>query len=152
MSGVGHERNKWTCRQYRRLGRGLSVVVTAWMGMPTWLLFLAWLTYFFCGGGFAGLGLQLGTNLFGVMVGVVALGIAEFASAPLWSVAVLVTFAAFTIAQSGRLTWLADGAPDRTWRSGGYYVDNREAPVNPVVGDPSAGAQLWDRSEELLGL
>jgi hypothetical protein len=86
---------------------GVSVFVTAWIGMPTWLLFLAWLTYFFCGGGFAGLRLQLGTNLFGVIVGIVALGLAELAAAPRWLVAVLVTLAAFTIAQSGRLTALA---------------------------------------------
>ena len=33
-----------------------------------------------------------------------------------------------------------------------YYVDDREAPVNPVVHDASAAARLWDRSEELLGL
>ncbi|MFW5473355.1 SDR family NAD(P)-dependent oxidoreductase [Knoellia sp. CPCC 206450] len=51
-----------------------------------------------------------------------------------------------------RLTWLADGTADRTWRSGAYYVDNREAPVNPVVRDATAAARVWDRSEELLGL
>ncbi|GAA4910262.1 uncharacterized protein DUF1097 [Actinomycetospora succinea] len=86
---------------------GISVFVTAWIGMPTWLLFLAWLTYFFCGGGIHGLRLQLATNLFGVLVGIVVLGVAELVSAPLWAVAVLVTVAAFSIAQSGRLGALA---------------------------------------------
>ena len=52
----------------------------------------------------------------------------------------------------GRLTWLADGTPGRTWRSGSYYVDNREAPVNPLVHDAGLAARVWDRSEELLGL
>lgn len=86
---------------------GVSVFVTAWIGMPTWLLFLAWLTYFFCGGGTAGLKLQLATNLFGILVGVIALGIATLVAAPPWGVALLVVLAAFTIAQSGRATALA---------------------------------------------
>jgi hypothetical protein len=86
---------------------GVSVLVTAWIGMPTWLLFLAWLTYFFCGGGVAGLRLQLATNLFGVLIGIIALGVVALVSAPLWAVAVIVVLAAFTIAQSGRLSALA---------------------------------------------
>lgn len=86
---------------------GVSVVATAWLGMPTWLLFLAWLTYFFCGLGVSGLRMQLATNLFGVCIGVIALGVVALLSAPLWAVAVIVTLAAFTIAQSGRLSALA---------------------------------------------
>ncbi|ODU05712.1 MAG: hypothetical protein ABS81_06875 [Pseudonocardia sp. SCN 72-86] len=85
---------------------GVSVFVTGWIGMPTWLLFLAWLTYFFCGGGTDGLKLQLATNLFGVLIGVVTLGIVALVNAPQWLVALLVVVAAFTIAQSGRISGL----------------------------------------------
>jgi len=86
---------------------GISVFVTTWIGMPTWLLFLAWLTYFFCGLGVPGLRMQLATNLFGVAIGVITLGLVALLSAPLWAAALIVTLAAFTIAQSGRLSGLA---------------------------------------------
>ncbi|MBN9112392.1 MAG: DUF1097 domain-containing protein [Pseudonocardia sp.] len=59
--------------------------------------------HFFCGGGVEGLKLQLGTNLFGVLIGVITLGIVSLVSAPQWLVALLVVLAAFTIAQSGRI-------------------------------------------------
>lgn len=49
----------------------------------------------------------MATNLFGVLIGIIALGIVALVSAPLWAVALLVVLAAFTTAQPGRVAALA---------------------------------------------
>lgn len=53
------------------------------------------------------------------------------------------------------LTWLAEGTPGRTWRSGEYYEKNQVVPpkkLNPQARDAELARGLWERSEELLAL
>lgn len=88
---------------------GLSIWVTDLVSIPTWLMFLAWLTFFFCGLGREGLKLQLSSNLWGIGVGVVALTILESAQGPLLLTVAVIAAAAFVIAQSQRIPTLAQG-------------------------------------------
>lgn len=87
---------------------GISVLVTDLMGIATWLVFLAWLTFFFCGLGPRGLKLQLSSNLFGIAVGAVVLALITQVAGGVWLVAVAVVVAAFVIAQSGRFELLSE--------------------------------------------
>ncbi|GMA34527.1 hypothetical protein GCM10025876_07310 [Demequina litorisediminis] len=49
------------------------------------------------------------------------------------------------------LVWLATATPRAGFEPGGYYVNRALAKrVNPLVGDATVAAQLWDRSEALL--
>lgn len=85
---------------------GLAVLVTDVVNVPTWLVFLAWLTYFFCGLGTRGLKLQLSSNLWGIGVGIVALAVLTQTNNR-WLIAGVVAIAAFTIAQSARFDLLS---------------------------------------------
>ncbi|WP_084077647.1 SDR family NAD(P)-dependent oxidoreductase [Demequina sp. NBRC 110057] len=50
-----------------------------------------------------------------------------------------------------QLIWLAGGTPGATFEPGRYYVDRKVATkVNPMVGDATVAAELWERSEDLL--
>ncbi|MFV0285290.1 MAG: SDR family NAD(P)-dependent oxidoreductase [Demequina sp.] len=52
-----------------------------------------------------------------------------------------------------QLVWLATATPRAGFEPGGYYVNRALAKrVNPLVGDATVAAQLWDRSEALLAL
>lgn len=86
---------------------GISVWVTDLLAIPTWLVFLAWLTFFFCGLGKSGLILQLSSNLWGILVGVVALFTLSRLDGPVIVPMAVVTVAAFVIAQSARLRVLS---------------------------------------------
>jgi hypothetical protein len=86
---------------------GLSVWVTDLLDISTWLVFLAWLTFFFCGLGREGLILQFASNIWGVVVGIVALYVLSEIDGPIGVTIVVIAIAAFTIAQSARLPWLA---------------------------------------------
>jgi len=88
---------------------GLSVWVTDVLSIPTWLVFLAWLTFFFCGLGRDGLRLQFASNLWGVVVGIGALSILNAVDGPLIVAVIVVAIAAFLIAQSQRLELLSQG-------------------------------------------
>lgn len=86
---------------------GLSVPLTAELGVPAWLVFLAWSTYFFCGQGRAALRAQLPTNLWGVAAGVATFWIATYFETPIWVTGGIVAVTAFTVAQSSRVALLA---------------------------------------------
>jgi hypothetical protein len=88
---------------------GVSVWVTDLLSIPTWLVFLAWLTFFFCGLGIEGLKLQFASNLWGVVVGIVALTVLKEINGPLVVTVAVVAAAAYLIAQSQRLALLAQG-------------------------------------------
>jgi len=86
---------------------GVSVWVTDLLGIPTWLVFLAWLTFFFCGLGKTGLVLQLSSNLWGILMGVIALYAISRLSGSIIVAMLVVAAAAFLIAQSARLRVLS---------------------------------------------
>lgn len=88
---------------------GLSVWVTDMLAIPTWLVFLAWLTFFFCGLGREGLKLQLAGNLWGVVVGIAALSLLNAIEGSLIVTVAVVTAAAYLIAQSQRVGILSQG-------------------------------------------
>jgi NAD(P)-dependent dehydrogenase (short-subunit alcohol dehydrogenase family) len=53
------------------------------------------------------------------------------------------------------LSWLAQGTPGVTWRSGEYYEDRRVPPakkMNPQASDRALAAELWERSGAMTGL
>lgn len=86
---------------------GVSVWLTDLVNIPTWLVFLAWLTFFFCGLGRAGLVLQLSSNLWGILVGVVALFVLSVIDGHIIMSMLVIAVAAFVIAQSARIGVLA---------------------------------------------
>lgn len=86
---------------------GISVWVTGLLAIPTWLVFLAWLTFFFCGLGRSGLILQLSSNLWGILVGIVALFTLSRLDGPILVPMAVVAVAAYVIAQSARLRVLS---------------------------------------------
>ena len=54
---------------------------------------------------------------------------------------------------AGQLVWLAEGTPGVDWHSGTYYENYRPARKNnPQALDVERARQLWERSEQLLGL
>lgn len=55
--------------------------------------------------------------------------------------------------EGGRaLTWLVDGTPGTTWRSGAYYERNKVATTNPQADDAALARGLWEKSEEMVRL
>lgn len=52
-----------------------------------------------------------------------------------------------------QLVWLAETMPGIEWASGMYYEKHRPATrENPQAKDPELARQLWERSEQMLGL
>ena len=52
-----------------------------------------------------------------------------------------------------QLVWLAQTSPGVDWTPGAYYEKGRVAKkVNPQTRDPNLARQLWERSEQLLGI
>ncbi|UIY44181.1 SDR family NAD(P)-dependent oxidoreductase [Methylobacterium radiotolerans] len=54
-----------------------------------------------------------------------------------------------------RLAWLAEGRPGTTWQPGKYYENNEIPPdrkINAQAKDAALAAELWTKSERLLGL
>lgn len=86
---------------------GLSVPITSELGVPAWLVFLAWSTYFFCGQGIAALRAQLPTNLWGVAAGVATFWIATYFETSVWITGGIVAVTAFAVAQSSRIRILS---------------------------------------------
>lgn len=88
---------------------GLSIWVTHLLSIPTWLVFLSWLSFFFCGLGREGLKLQFASNLWGVAVGITALTLLRAINGPLIVTVLVIAVAAYIIAQSQRIKILAQG-------------------------------------------
>ncbi|WP_424809882.1 DUF1097 domain-containing protein [Rhodococcus sp. 27YEA15] len=86
---------------------GVSVWVTGLLSLPTWLVFLAWLTFFFCGLGKSGLILQLSSNLWGIFVGAIALYALSRLPDQIFIAMLVIAVSAFTIAQSARVRFLS---------------------------------------------
>lgn len=54
---------------------------------------------------------------------------------------------------AAQLVWLAEGTPGVDWVSGTYYEQHKPARRNnPQALDADLARQLWDRSEQLLGV
>lgn len=54
---------------------------------------------------------------------------------------------------AGQLVWLAEGKPGADWISGAYYEKFKPAKRNnPQALDADLAQQLWERSEQLLGI
>nr|AIU93830.1 hypothetical protein LRS1606.396 [Rhodococcus sp. NS1] len=86
---------------------GLSVPLTSELGVPAWLVFLAWSTYFFCGQRLTALRAQLPTNLWGVIAGLATFGIATYFETSVWVTGGIVAITAFTVAKSSRIRMLS---------------------------------------------
>jgi NAD(P)-dependent dehydrogenase (short-subunit alcohol dehydrogenase family) len=50
------------------------------------------------------------------------------------------------------LVELANGKPGQDWQSGAYYDRHKLGKTNPQADDESLADQLWQRSEEMVGL
>jgi NAD(P)-dependent dehydrogenase (short-subunit alcohol dehydrogenase family) len=50
------------------------------------------------------------------------------------------------------LVQLAEGTPGQDWRSGAYYNRHKLGKTNPQADDEDLADQLWQRSEEMVGL
>ncbi|WP_104089162.1 SDR family NAD(P)-dependent oxidoreductase [Arthrobacter sp. GMC3] len=49
------------------------------------------------------------------------------------------------------LVWLAVGQPGLDWESGGYYAKRKTARVSQQANDALLAADLWERSERMVG-
>jgi NAD(P)-dependent dehydrogenase (short-subunit alcohol dehydrogenase family) len=50
------------------------------------------------------------------------------------------------------LTWLAEGTPGVDWTSGAYYEKQQVAKTNKQASDDDLAMELWDRSNDMVGL
>lgn len=115
---------------------GLSVPLTSALNVPTWLVFLAWSTYFFCGQGTAALRAQLATNSWGVLLGAVTFAIIVHFEAATWVSAAVVAVAAFCVAQSSRVPAFT-AAP-------GLFIGFAMIAAAVQVADASITTVSWD--------
>ncbi|WP_340537658.1 DUF1097 domain-containing protein [Nocardioides sp. GXZ039] len=115
---------------------GLSVPLTSALDVPTWLVFLAWSTYFFCGTGTAALRAQFATNSWGILLGAATFAIIVHFEASTWGSAAVVAVAAFCVAQSGRIP-VFSAAP-------GLFIGFAMIAAAVQVADVSITAISWD--------
>lgn len=55
----------------------------------------------------------------------------------------------------GKLVWLAEGTPGKTWLSGEFYDNNKISPrwkMNRQSFDDNLAARLWEKSAEMTGV
>ncbi|PWC06283.1 SDR family oxidoreductase [Mycetocola zhujimingii] len=50
------------------------------------------------------------------------------------------------------LVWLAQSIPGVDWVSGAYYAKRQIAKANPLAYDAALAAELWEKSERLVGI
>jgi hypothetical protein len=85
----------------------LSTLMTATVWpLPVWVLFLAWASFFFAGGGWAGLVKSVACNWTGMLIATVTLLAVQATSSAIW-LSVAVGIGSFAMVQASRISWIS---------------------------------------------